>query len=237
MKNDSIHLWIFYLILIGSTVIIGLALSSGCLSKSDIPVDFDGVVPTEGPVTHHIVNDGETLWRIAQIYGVSVANIAGINGIEDPTRISAGERLIIPAKSGKITIRKDFQYSYISGSRMSWPLRGDISRRFAPDSSDRHDGIDIPAATGTPIRAAAAGRVVYSGDQFSGYGKMIIIEHSDSISTIYAHCDLLLVYEGDTVPAGHIIAKVGSTGRTTGPHLHFEVRKNNKAVDPHAYLK
>ncbi len=94
-----------------------------------------------------------------------------------------------------------------------------------------HHGIDIAAPRGTPIGAAAAGTVVFVGKR-GGYGNTVIIEQTDGKQTLYAHADQLLVQVGETVNAGQTIATVGSTGRSTGPHLHFEVRENGQPVDP-----
>jgi hypothetical protein len=236
--NGQFYVYTFFLMVASVYILIGALLGTGCISRRDIPSDFQGVVPTNGPTINHVVKPGETLWRIARNYGVPMEKIAWVNGIEDPTKIIAGEKLIIPGvvnKTGSPDILiKDFVP--FTGKELQWPLKGEISNEFDANPYHRHDGIDIPAPKGTPIRAAAPGKVVYSGDQFSGYGKMIIIEHNDELSTIYAHCDVLLVYEDDIVTAGHIIAKVGDTGRTTGYHLHFEVRKNNQAVDPSDFL-
>lgn len=99
-----------------------------------------------------------------------------------------------------------------------------------------HTGIDIGASYGTSILAASSGTVILSGWQ-SGYGNTIIIDHGGGISTLYGHSSKLLVSEGQKVSAGQVIAKVGSTGMSTGPHLHFEVRKNGTPVNPLDYVK
>ena len=90
---------------------------------------------------------------------------------------------------------------------------------------------------GAPIKASNSGVVVYSGNTIKGYGNLIILRHPGEWVTVYAHNQLNLVEEGMSVEKGQVIAKVGQTGRATGPHLHFEVRKNNKAVDPMLLLK
>jgi murein DD-endopeptidase MepM/ murein hydrolase activator NlpD len=98
-----------------------------------------------------------------------------------------------------------------------------------------HDGVDIAALEGASIAAVERGEVVYS-DQLRGYGNIVIIRHAGGIASVYAHNQINLVREGQQVGRGEVIAKVGSTGRTTGPHLHFEIRKNNAAQDPLRYL-
>lgn len=99
-----------------------------------------------------------------------------------------------------------------------------------------HEGIDIPAPHGTDIKAAASGKVIYSGKN-GGYGNMIILDHGYGITTLYAHASKLIAKTGHEVSKGQVIAKVGSTGRSTGPHLHFEIRVFGTPVDPMKYLK
>ena len=124
---------------------------------------------------------------------------------------------------------------------MVFPLEGRISSRFGLRTDPihgkhkHHAGLDIAAKTGTPIKAVQAGTVTFSGDR-GGYGKMVIIDHGNGLESRYAHCSALNVEKGQFVFAGSEIAAVGSTGRSTGPHLHLEVRQDGKAVDPLDYL-
>lgn len=118
------------------------------------------------------------------------------------------------------------------------PVVGNISSRYGARESIRdhtHKGLDIAAKTGTPIKAAAEGTVEYSGTM-GGYGKLVIINHGNGIKTYYGHCSKLNVKVGETVEAGDVIAAVGSTGNSTGPHLHFEIRKNGKTLNPQKYM-
>ena len=112
------------------------------------------------------------------------------------------------------------------------PASGYGMRMHPIDHEERlHSGMDIAAPSGTPIQAAAAGQVVFSGTQ-AGYGNVVVIQHTEGYSTLYAHNTVNLVSVGTTVSQGQPIATVGSTGRSTGPHLHFEVRKDGKWLDP-----
>lgn len=122
------------------------------------------------------------------------------------------------------------------GIRLRMPVNGTRVSAFGFRNGLHHDGLDIAAPEGTPVVAAADGRVLYSGDKLSGYGNLLIIRHAGSYSTVYAHNRDLLVKTGDFVSAGDRIATVGQTGRASGPHLHFEVRDGKKAVDPSPFL-
>ncbi|MGE5484549.1 MAG: murein hydrolase activator EnvC family protein [Ignavibacteriales bacterium] len=140
---------------------------------------------------------------------------------------------------------KDLQakQSYKPGGPISmmWPARARISSPYGmrkhpiTKTYRMHSGIDIAAARGTNILAAEAGIVLHAG-LLGGYGKAIIIDHGNGVSTLYGHCDTLLVSVDQTVQKGFLIGKVGSTGLSTGPHLHFEVRVNGATKDPMAYL-
>jgi len=99
-----------------------------------------------------------------------------------------------------------------------------------------HSGIDLAAPQGTPIRAALDGTVLFARYKTTGYGYHLAIDHGGGFVTFYAHCSKILVTEGQAVKAGDIIAEVGSTGRSTGPHLHFEVRINGEIQNPRSYL-
>lgn len=115
---------------------------------------------------------------------------------------------------------------------------GTISSRYGSNESIRnhtHKGLDIAASYGTPIKAVADGKVIFSGTE-SGYGNLIILDHGNSVTTYYGHCSKLLVQNGAEVKAGDIIAKVGSTGNSTGNHLHFEIRIDGSYVNPQKYI-
>lgn len=118
------------------------------------------------------------------------------------------------------------------------PISGHITSRYGARESIRdhtHQGLDIAAKIGTNIKAVADGKVIHSGEM-GGYGNLIIIDHGNGITTYYGHCSKLIVKVGEKVNAGDIIAEVGNTGNSTGPHLHFEIRQNGKYVDPSKYL-
>ena len=115
------------------------------------------------------------------------------------------------------------------------PVGGKISCRFGQQRGYYHTGLDIATSNGTPIRAAAAGTVVNAAYHYS-YGNLIIVSHANGVQTYYAHCSKMYVSVGATVSQGQVIGAVGSTGNSTGPHLHLEVRVNGAAQNPQNYL-
>jgi murein DD-endopeptidase MepM/ murein hydrolase activator NlpD len=122
-----------------------------------------------------------------------------------------------------------------SAAGLVWPCDGVVVSGFGMRWGRMHEGIDIGCAYGTPNRAAAAGTVIYSG-WLGGYGNLVVVDHGNGLSTAYAHASTLLVGVGQTVAQGETVSLVGSTGNSSGPHLHFEVRVNGSAVDPLFYL-
>ncbi|HEX9243714.1 MAG TPA: M23 family metallopeptidase [Anaeromyxobacter sp.] len=118
---------------------------------------------------------------------------------------------------------------------LAWPLKGVLYGRYGVRAGRRHDGIDIAAPEGTTVGAACEGTVLFAGEQ-TGYGSIVILKHEGGLVTLYAHASKLLVDEGARVRRGEPIARVGQTGRTTGPHLHFEVRDGTRPRNPLLYL-
>ena len=193
----------------------------------------------------HTVRKGENLYRIGLRYGFPAAQIARANGIEDVTAISVGTRLRIPAKSTRVTRgnstrgsaqarrpsaladarRKARRDALREGKlRFAWPLSAPrLTSRFGRRKGRPHEGIDLGARTGTTIRAAESGKVIYSG-WLGDYGKVVIVKHAGLYRSVYAHARVLHVAKGEFVERGRRIAEVGTTGRSTGAHLHFEIR-------------
>ena len=122
-----------------------------------------------------------------------------------------------------------------------WPVNGAVTSGFGErnsplgDGNEAHAGIDIAVSTGEPVVATADGKIVQSGP-YGGYGNMVQIDHGNGIATIYGHNSRLAVSVGQTVKKGQVISYAGSTGKSTGPHVHYEVRVNDTAVDPWQYL-
>ena len=132
-----------------------------------------------------------------------------------------------------------FSYPIVKGS---YTISSPFGFRSDPDTgkAEYHKGVDFAAALGTQIHAGATGTVIYASFgtiPYTGYGNIVVIRHSSSLVSMYGHCSKLLVSQGQTVQKGQVIALVGSTGDSTGNHCHFEIRVNDKSVDPMTYLK
>ena len=163
------------------------------------------------------------------------------NGLSDPRELRVGQVLTIPGayRGASIGTASSGVHPY-TGERASrqfqWPVaQGVVSSGFGIRNGAMHDGVDIAAPVGTPVLAADSGVVIFAGT-LHGYGNTVIIRHDDDYATVYAHNDRNLVSEGARVARGQQIGELGRSGRTTGANLHFEVRRDNVAKDPLAYL-
>jgi len=198
---------------------------------------------------YHTVKRHQTLWRICKTYGVDMDEVARINHIPEPSRIREGQKIFIPGVrrvlnvdiyiddiGGKRGRREDPKRIALAKGRFIWPVRGKVTREFGIRGTLKHDGIDISAGRGTPVRASGPGKVLYSGDEIRDYGNIVIIKHEQGFITVYAHNQVNNVAEGMNVAKGQIIGRVGTTGRTSAPHLHFEIRKNNRPINPRLVL-
>ncbi len=206
------------------------------------------ILPVSG--VHHTIKDGETISSIAKKYGLTepedIETILEYNEIEIEDHIFPGEKIIIPNGIKKAPPspqrrayladlqREDYQSYEVSpdfqgsGQGLIWPLKG--AWRLSQGFWSRHRGVDVPCRD-CQVTAAADGIVELSGWQKS-YGYTVIINHGGGLKTRYAHGSKLLISAGQTVNAGQGIMITGSTGRSTGPHLHFEIQKNGTLVNP-----
>ncbi|MDQ2826561.1 MAG: M23 family metallopeptidase [Actinomycetota bacterium] len=123
-----------------------------------------------------------------------------------------------------------------SASGFIWPISGPVTSEFGPRSRDNHPGIDIAAAAGTAIAASKSGTVIYAQFNDGGYGNLVVIDHGGGFATAYGHQSRLAVSVGQSVSQGQTIGYEGSTGASTGPHLHFEIRLNGTVQNPRRYL-
>jgi len=215
---------------------------------------------------YHRVKKGETLYSIAKLYGVSVDKIEKENIISDAKKLRVGQQVFVPGvaapleMSGKTeevhsNAKKDKPKDEKKAAKQPdkvkkaasadikpvkpgayiWPVKGVVTSKFGPRWGKNHSGIDIGCPIGTPVYASAAGTAVFVGEK-GGYGFLIVLQHPDGSFTIYAHNSKNIVKEHAKVKQGEKIAEVGSTGNSTGPHLHFEIRLQSKPVDPLQHL-
>jgi murein DD-endopeptidase MepM/ murein hydrolase activator NlpD len=189
----------------------------------------------------HTVAAGETVYRIAKNYGVTVGRLMAANSISDPRDLRVGQTLVIPGGFQAASIGSGFAGVHpYTGERSSrqflWPVsHGTVSSGFGLRNGAMHDGVDISAPVGTPVYAADSGVVIFCG-ALHGYGNTVIVRHDDHYSTVYAHNERIVVDKGANISPGQQIGAIGRSGRTSGANLHFEVRCDNIAKDPLAYL-
>lgn len=184
---------------------------------------------------YHVVQPGQNLYRISLTYGVKLETVARVNGIRDASSIDVGQRIFIPGATRVLDV-PIVKPAAAASIPSILPVAGSITSGFgAWRSGHRHTGIDISAPRGTKIKAAWSGVVVYSG-KMNDYGLLVKLDHGNGMQTLYAHNERNLVKRGQRVKKGQVIATVGRSGRTTGYHLHFEVRRNGRPVNPMNYL-
>ncbi|MFH2035064.1 MAG: M23 family metallopeptidase [Candidatus Zixiibacteriota bacterium] len=165
-----------------------------------------------------------------------VKKISGLVGVDiDIPELPSDSVLFASLDSSQIPAIMTRSVSALPGCPDGLPLQGYMTRGFIDDEDEYHPGVDIAAAVGTPVLATASGKVAFAGED-STYGLMIILDHDDSISTVYGHNSELLVEKGNDVLVGGRIALSGNTGISSAPHLHYEIRENNIPVNPLKYI-
>jgi len=203
------------------------------------------ISPVKGVV--HKVKRGDTVYTVAKYYNVDpqvVVDYPFNTFVNDETfELAVGQILIVPdgvmpkphvAPQPYLAQRTPDAGTVVASGIFVWPTSGRISQRF----SWYHHAVDIANSLGTPELAADSGKVIVAGwPDNSGYGNRVMIDHGNGFVTLYGHMSKILVTIGQTVKRGDTIGLMGSTGRSTGPHLHFEIRINGKTQDPLAYLK
>jgi murein DD-endopeptidase MepM/ murein hydrolase activator NlpD len=189
------------------------------------------------PGSWHVVGPGETLDEIAARAGVPAEDILEVNGLERAD-VTPGKVIFVLEGPGVSAAPALPAAATATAGLLRWPLAGAVAvaSPFGARDGRPHEGIDLPVPVGTPVLAAAGGRVVYAGDGIRGYGNLVVLEHAGGLLTVYAHNSELLVRLGDVVAAGARVALSGQSGHATGPHLHFEVRQGQIPRDPMQYL-
>jgi murein DD-endopeptidase MepM/ murein hydrolase activator NlpD len=192
---------------------------------------------------HYIqLQRSDNLGNLSKEFNINKAAILNAN---QGKKFQLGEWWFIPLKRGVFNAGASVRYAdinyseeFLKSGEFLWPVPATtrISSNYGRRWGRPHAGIDIPAKKGKDIIAAENGVVTFSG-RMSGYGKIIVVKHGGNLSSVYAHNNDNLVDKGQRVYRGQLIAKVGRSGKATGDHLHFEIRKNNVAVNPIAYIR
>ncbi len=193
------------------------------------------ILPLDG--VYHKIKDGDTIESIAKKYRITPEKIVnyepnGLSSAEDA--LEAGSMLIVP--DGEIYTPPPALQGPVAPWRARdfvWPTSGRLTQLFWPP---HHPAIDIGAPLGADVRAVDDGKILAAGWSTVGYGNYVIIRHDDGFQTLYAHLSQIDVSAGERVERGQRIGLIGSTGRSTGPHLHFEVRRNGQTYNPLLYL-
>lgn len=195
------------------------------------PVAAQSALPIAGPRT--VAHDFAAALRAQQIDAAALETVTLGEMLGHPTASVDG--------AAAVAVASESAGPGAAVGALRWPVQGRATSEFGPRTHPvtgarrDHDGLDIAAPAGTPIVAAAAGTVTFAGRQ-GGYGNVVIVDHGHGTESRYAHQETIAVTAGQTVRAGQRIGSVGSTGLSTGPHLHFEVRRRGSAIDPRTLL-
>ncbi len=220
-----------------------VGLASGCTAYVE-PSGGAKIVPQFNQAgVYHRVERGQTLWRIAKVYGVPLQSIVDANHLADAGRLEIGQQIFVPGSSEAMKVRatsgsaRQRRVVIAKGEDFIWPVRGRLISRFgAPTHDGRNRGINIAARIGTPVKAARSGVVAFSKENLRGFGKTVIIDHGENFSTVYAYLDSIAVVSGQVIQQHEVIGTVGNTGRASHAALHFEIRRRHESKNPHFYL-
>ncbi len=220
-------------------IALALALMSldACFSRVHTPAPVSYRAAPADRVTH-TVHPGETIYHIAHTYAVNPDRLMAANGLSDPRQLRIGQMLVIPLNRERVSSLNFTEMWPVARAnrQFAWPVTtGLVSSPFGIRNGVMHDGVDIVAPAGTPVHAVDDGSAIFVG-HLRGYGNAVILQHSGGYVTIYGHNQRNLVRDGAEVARGQVIAELGSTGRASGPNLHFEVRFRGQPQNPLAYL-
>ena len=182
----------------------------------------------------HSAGRGDTKFTISYLYGVPWPDIAIANGLDPAAPLKRGQKLLIPTLIAAPPASAATSPAALAVARFAWPLSGKVRRGYTARgrSGDYHDGLDIAAREGSPVRASASGKVLFAGEEPRQFGRLVVVDHGGGWQSAYAFLSRLTVEEGDDVRQGERLGLSGRTGKARGPELHFEIRRNNRTVDP-----
>jgi murein DD-endopeptidase MepM/ murein hydrolase activator NlpD len=201
-----------------------------------------GATSAQAQAATYRVEDGDTLLRVAVRFGVTVPSLIAANGIGDADLLRIGQVLTIPGNGDEARAAPVSRGDRSAIRTFAKPARGPITTLFREPGSlwrlGYHPGLDIGAPIGDTISACGEGVVIEaeSDGWNSGYGSYVKIDHGDGIQSLYGHMSVVLARVGDRVSPGSPIGRIGMTGHTTGPHVHWEVRVDGQIRDPLGYV-
>jgi lipoprotein NlpD len=224
------------------------------------PFLFAAAAVAQKQGVYHPVTKGVTLYRISLAYKIPIAKLMEANKLSSPSALKVGRKLFISGAKAVLHVepyvplsaleKKDLERSLEMEQRppaetekerppwlgkeldIVWPIQGKINSSFGIRGKKLHAGIDIAAPSYQEVKAAMDGEVILARRSRKGYGNVVVLRHDLSYSTIYGHMNVIIAKEGEAVRQGQAIGGVGSTGKSTGPHLHFEVRHEGRPLDP-----
>jgi lipoprotein NlpD len=189
------------------------------------------------PGFYHKVEKGQTLWRIAKFYNVNMDDVVRLNRIPNATQITTGQLLFIPNATAVKPSQVPLMKETFDISDFMWPAKGKVVFFYGSKKDGvSNKGIDIALNKNADIAASRAGKVVFCDTKLKGYGQMVIIDHLDGFSTLYAYNSAVYVKQGQEVKRGQVIARSGSPPGSPCGRLHFEIRKGAKPQNPFYYL-
>lgn len=207
---------------------------TGCASTPQVVTTCPVIPQAQG--IYHTVSEGETLWRIAKTYNIDIGKIAEINKLDDPSKITTGQTLLMPGAGKELLIPEEIATD-IGKIGFIWPVKGKIISYFGQKRYNAvNHGIDISADRGAKVMASREGVVTFIDEKVKGFGKTVILDHGDGYSTVYAYNSEILVRPHEEVERNQVIAKVGKSSRSDKYMLHFEIRKRQIPKNPFYYL-
>ncbi len=232
----------------------------GCASEP-VPIPVINKSPERNIPKAYEVRPGDSIYNIAWAFGVDFLDIAEFSELEKPYKLTPGQIVYLQKREARVAALDDEQSQPVVAKKLpekkpapqpaapsesarsvsfataptawNWPAEGKLVGKYSVAKGNK--GIQIAGAEGSPIKATAAGEVVYAGQGLRGYGNLVILKHSPEFLSAYAHNQKILVREGQVVQANQEIATMGSSGAQT-TMLHFELRKNGQPVNPMSYL-
>jgi len=209
-------------------------------SLDRLPLGIDLLIPPSAGLVVKL-EQGESLLELVNAYGVAPEVVVAANDLRSPFDVVPGMLVFLPGVRPDEALAR-LQMVREEENRYIWPLHGRLTsyygaRNLGMGTSNFHKGIDIAAPTGTPVGASRSGTVTFAGWSNQGYGNLVKVRHAGGDETWYAHFSAIAVSVGEHVSQGEIVGRVGSTGLSTGPHLHFELHVSGRALDPLGTLR